>query len=84
MAIGWILASWFHVRLLLRRRQGVFIVVRRSGHGFDPNNIPNPFFLAVENLDAEPGRHPLMKLAMDEVSFDAGGTEVQIPKEIGK
>ena len=58
---------------------GVLIVVRDQGHGFDPNTVPNP--LAVENLLAEHGRGiHLMKLAVDEVSFQRGGTEVHIRK----
>ncbi len=49
------------------------------GHGFDPNKVPDP--LAVENLTAEHGRGiHLMKMAMDEVSFQGGGTEVHIWK----
>jgi len=53
-----------HVRCCCDGAKGVFIVVRDQGHGFRPNNIPNP--LAVENLDAEHGRGiHLMKLAME-------------------
>jgi anti-sigma regulatory factor (Ser/Thr protein kinase) len=60
----------------------VFIAVRDQGHGFDPNAIPNP--LAVENLEAEHGRGiHLMKVAVDEVSFKRGGTEVHIRKKSG-
>src|SRR6267154_494678 len=71
-----------HVRCCCDGAKGVFIVVRDQGHGFDPNNVPNP--LAVENLDAERGRGiHLMKLAMDEVSFERGGTEVHIRKQSG-
>src|SRR5260221_3577218 len=71
-----------HVRCCCEGTRGVFIVVRDQGHGFDPNNVPNP--LAIENLDAEHGRGiHLMKLAMDEVSFERGGTEVQIRKKSG-
>ena len=71
-----------HVRCCCEGTKGVFIVVRDQGSGFDPNNVPNP--LAVENLDAEHGRGiHLMKLAMDEVSFERGGTEVHIRKESG-
>ena len=69
-----------HVRCCCEGTRGVFIVVRDQGHGFDPHNVPNP--LAVENLGAEHGRGiHLMKLAMDEVSFERGGTEVHIRKE---
>jgi serine/threonine-protein kinase RsbW len=57
----------------------VLIIVRDQGQGFDPNAVPDP--LAVENLRAEHGRGiHLMKLAMDEVSFQSGGTEVRMQK----
>jgi len=69
-----------HVRCCCEGTKGVFIVVRDQGHGFDLNNVPNP--LAVENLGAEHGRSiHLMKLAVDEVSFERRGTEVQIRKK---
>jgi serine/threonine-protein kinase RsbW len=71
-----------HLRCCCEGTRGVFIVVRDQGHGFDPNNVPNP--LAVENLGAEHGRGIyLMKMVMDEVSFERGGTEVHIRKESG-
>ena len=71
-----------HVRCCCEGAKGVFIVVRDQGHGFDPDAVPNP--LAVENLEAENGRGiHLMKLAMDEVSFERGGTEVHIRKRSG-
>jgi anti-sigma regulatory factor (Ser/Thr protein kinase) len=66
-----------HVRCCCEGTKGVFIIVRDQGLGFDPNNVPNP--LAVENLAAEHGRGiHLMKLAMDEVSFERQGTEVRM------
>ena len=69
-----------HVRCCCEGTKGLFIVVRDQGHGFDPNSVPNP--LAVENLGAEHGRGiHLMKLAVDEVSFERGGTEVHIRKK---
>jgi anti-sigma regulatory factor (Ser/Thr protein kinase) len=68
-----------HVRCCCDFGKGVFILVRDQGPGFDPNNVPNP--LAVENLGAEHGRGiHLMKLAMDKVSFERGGTEVRMRK----
>src|SRR6266849_4231242 len=71
-----------HVRCCCDFGKGVFIAVRDQGHGFDPNTVPNP--LAVENLLAEHGRGiHLMKLAVDEVSFERGGTEVHIRKKSG-
>jgi len=70
------------VRCCCEGAKGVFIVIRDQGDGFDPNNVPNP--LAVENLEAEHGRGiHLMKLAMDEVSFERGGTEVHLRKQSG-
>src|SRR5258708_39777236 len=69
-----------HVRCCCEGSNGVFIVVRDQGHGFDPNKVPDP--LAVENLTAEHGRGiRLMEMAMDEVSFHRGGTEVHIRKQ---
>jgi serine/threonine-protein kinase RsbW len=71
-----------HVRCCCEGGVGVFIAVRDQGHGFDSNNVPNP--LAVENLLAEHGRGiHLMKLAVDEVSFQRRGTEVHIRKKSG-
>jgi len=71
-----------HIRCCCEYGNGVFIVVRDQGHGFDPSNVPNP--LAVENLGAEHGRGiHLMKLAMDGVSFERQGTEVRMRKASG-
>ncbi len=59
---------------------GVFIVVRDHGNGFDPRKVPDP--LAFENLRAEHGRGiHLMKLAMDEISFEREGTEIRMRKK---
>ncbi len=69
-----------HVRCCCECADGVSIVVRDQGRGFDPDKVPDP--LAVENLGAEHGRGiHLMKLAMDDVSFQRGGTEVRMRKE---
>jgi serine/threonine-protein kinase RsbW len=71
-----------HLRCCCEGTKGVFIVVRDQGQRFDPNSVPNP--LAVENLGAEHGRGiHLMRLAMDAVSFEQGGTEVHIRKGSG-
>ena len=68
-----------HVRCCCELETGVFIVVRDQGPGFDPSRVPNP--LANENLTAEHGRGIyLMRLAMDEVSFERKGTEVHLRK----
>jgi serine/threonine-protein kinase RsbW len=67
------------VRCRCELGKGVLIIVRDQGQGFEPNAVPDP--LAVENLEAEHGRGiHLMKLAMDEVSFQSGGTEVRMQK----
>jgi serine/threonine-protein kinase RsbW len=71
-----------HVHCRCEPRREVFFAVSDQGRGFDPNQIPNP--LAVENLSAERGRGiHLMKVAMDEVSFEHGGTEVHMRKKLG-
>jgi serine/threonine-protein kinase RsbW len=71
------------VRICCRceRSNGVFIAVRDQGNGFDPTKVPDP--LAFENLAAEHGRGiHLMKLAMDEISFERGGTEIHMRKKL--
>ncbi len=71
-----------HVRCCCECGKGVFIVVRDQGHGFEPHKVPNP--LTIENLRAEHGRGiHLMKLAMDEITYERGGTEVQMRKNLG-
>ena len=71
-----------HVRCCCEITKGVFIVVRDQGNGFDPSKVPDP--LAVENLHSEHGRGiHLMKLAMDEISFERQGTEVRMRKASG-
>ena len=67
------------VRCQCELGKGVSIVVRDQGQGFDPKAVPDP--LAVERLKEEHGRGlHLMKLAMDEVWFERGGTEVHMRK----
>ena len=71
-----------HVHCRCEPRREIFVVVSDQGRGFDPNQIPNP--LAVENLSAERGRGiHLIKVVMDEVSFEHGGTEVHMRKRLG-
>jgi len=71
-----------HVRCCCECGRGLSVVVRDQGQGFDPNKVPDP--LAFENLSAEHGRGiHLMKLAMDEVFFERGGTEVHMRKKVG-
>jgi serine/threonine-protein kinase RsbW len=60
-------------------RKGISIVVKDQGPGFDPHTVPDP--LTPENLSADHGRGIwLMRAAMDEISFEYGGTEVHMRK----
>jgi len=68
-----------HVRCRCRVGEGISITVSDQGEGFDPSAVPDP--LSVENLQSEHGRGiHLMKWAMDQVSFNDGGTEVYMWK----
>ena len=59
--------------------EGVFVVVKDQGTGFDPDAIPDP--LAAENVWAEHGRGILlMRSQMDEVLFECQGSEVHMRK----
>jgi serine/threonine-protein kinase RsbW len=59
--------------------KGISLAVKDQGQGFDPNTVPNP--LSPENLSADHGRGIwLMRVAMDEVSFENRGTEVHMRK----
>ena len=71
-----------HIRCYCECCKGVYLVISDQGEGFDPKTLPDP--LAVENLESERGRGiHLMKLAMDEVSFEHGGTEAHMRKKLG-
>ena len=66
-----------HVRCRCKVGKGISLTVSDQGQGFDPRTIPDP--LTVENLEADHGRGiHIMKLAMDEVSFEQRGTEVHM------
>jgi len=68
-----------HVRCRCKVGKGISITVSDQGQGFDPSAVPDP--LSVDNLQAEHGRGiHLMKLAMDEVSFEQRGAEVHMFK----
>jgi anti-sigma regulatory factor (Ser/Thr protein kinase) len=55
------------------------LVISDQGQGFDPHAISDP--LALTNLEAEHERGiHLMKLAMDEVSFEERGAHVHMCK----
>ncbi len=69
------------VQILCRceKRKGISIIVSDQGQGFDPNLVPEPS--AIGRIEAEHGRGILlMKMAMDEVSFERGGTKVHLRK----
>jgi serine/threonine-protein kinase RsbW len=64
--------------------EGVSIVIKDQGRGFDPTVIADPS--TIGNLEAEHGRGILlMRWLMDEVSFEFGyrGTEVHMSKRRG-
>ena len=68
-----------HVRCRCRVAKGISITVSDQGHGFDPSAVRDS--LSVDNLLAEHGRGiHLMKLAMDEVSFEQRGAKVHMFK----
>ena len=72
-----------HVRCHCKAGNGISLVVSDQGQGFDPRAFPDS--VTVENLEADHGRGiRLMKFAMDEVSFEQGGTEVHMSKSIAR
>ena len=69
-----------HVRCRCKVGKEISITVSDQGQGFDPRTVPDS--LTVENLLADHGRGiHIMKLAMDEVSFEQRGTEVHMCKK---
>jgi serine/threonine-protein kinase RsbW len=70
-----------HVRCRCKVGKAISLIVSDQGQGFDARTIPDP--VAVENLEAEHGRGiQLIKLVMDEVSFQQRGTEVHVCKRL--
>src|SRR5580700_1326314 len=68
-----------HVRCRCKVGKGISITVSEQGQGFEPRTVPDS--VTVENLEADHGRGiHLMKLAMDEVSFEQRGAEVHMWK----
>lgn len=58
-------------------RQGLWVIIRDEGQGFDPDLVPDP--TEPENLDRAGGRGVfLMRNLMDEVEFRDGGREVHL------
>jgi len=59
--------------------EGMIVVVRDPGEGFDPAKVPSP--IIGDRLYAEHGRGIyLINQLMDEVRFRAGGTEIWMRK----
>lgn len=59
--------------------QGMLIIVRDPGEGFDPNSIPD--CTIGENLFSDHGRGIYMiNQLMDEVRFEKNGTEIHMRK----
>jgi anti-sigma regulatory factor (Ser/Thr protein kinase) len=72
-----------HVRCRCTVGEGISLTVSDQGQGFDPRTVPDS--VTVENLEADHGRGiHLMKLLMDEVSFQRGGTEVCMCKRLAR
>jgi len=59
--------------------RGMLIIVRDPGGGFDPSQIPSP--VSGRNIFSAHGRGIyLINQLMDEVRFEAGGTEIHMRK----
>jgi len=72
-----------HVRCRCKVAKGISLTVSDQGQGFDPHTVSDS--VTVENLEADHGRGiHLMKLAMDEVSFEQRGTEVHMCKRAAR
>jgi serine/threonine-protein kinase RsbW len=70
-----------HVRCRCNVGKGISLIVSDQGKGFDARTIRDP--VAVEDLEAEHRRGiQLMKLVMDEISFQQQGTEVHMCKRL--
>jgi serine/threonine-protein kinase RsbW len=71
--------KWVSVRCECDPDNGVSIVVRDEGQGFDPCRVPDP--TTHEGILSDLGRGLLiMRSNMDEVSFEKGGREVHLRK----
>lgn len=68
-----------HISCRIRPGRGLSIAIKDEGSGFDATHVSDPS--TGENLNSEKGRGIcLMKAFMDEVRFDACGTEVRLLK----
>lgn len=67
------------VRCRCKAGDGISVIVSDQGQGFDARTVSEP--VSAEDLEAEDRRGiHLMKLAMDQVSFEQKGTEVHMSK----
>jgi serine/threonine-protein kinase RsbW len=70
-----------HIVCECRPGKEILIIVRDEGCGFDLSRVPDP--TAPENIEAEHGRGILlMRTFMDEVRYEAGGTELHLRKKL--
>lgn len=66
-----------HVSCRWNSREGLSVVVRDEGQGFDPEKVPDP--TAPENLQSFSGRGLYMiRELMDEVEFRDGGRKIHM------
>jgi len=66
-----------HFSYSLNPQQGLWVMIRDEGSGFNPDVVPDP--TQPENLDRTGGRGVfLMRNLMDEVEFRDGGREVHM------
>jgi serine/threonine-protein kinase RsbW len=75
--------KWVHVRCSCDPEDGVSIVVRDEGPGFDPNSVPDAT-MPRGTPSARVGGIFIMQSCMDEVSFEKGGTEVHLRMDGGR
>lgn len=72
-------AKTVHVTLSCGERQGMKIVVRDPGSGFDPASIPSP--VTADGLLSDHGRGlHMIKALLDEVRWENNGTEIHMMK----
>jgi serine/threonine-protein kinase RsbW len=72
-----------HVHCRCDLSNGVSIVVRDEGNGFDPNEVPDPTIAEALYSNGRRGIF-IMKHYMDEVSFERGGSEVHLVKRAAR
>lgn len=69
------------VGCLCDEAKGLLLVVRDSGPGFDPTQVPDP--TTAENIYSSHGRGIfLIRALMDEVQFEEGGRQVLMKKAV--